>query len=89
MAEEAAPLSWIVGLSLDEVLDPLPAAPGSLGFEVFGRFWSRMRMMAARCVPASTASTDPFAQLVAVDLTSRPVTLSSLGPPPAPLENHC
>lgn len=35
-------------------------------------------------MPASTARTEPLAQLVAVDLTKIPVTLSSLGPPPAP-----
>lgn len=40
--------------------------------------------MAERCVPASTASIDPLAHLVAVDRTNSPVTLSSLGPPPEP-----
>lgn len=41
-------------------------------------------MMAAKCTPASTANKERFAHCVAVDLTSKPVTLSSEGPPPAP-----
>ena len=49
-----------------------------------GRCSSRILMIAARCVPASTASTDPFAHRVAVDRTRKPVTLSSHGPPPEP-----
>lgn len=54
----------------------------------FGRCCSKMPMMAARCVPASTASNDPFAQSVAVALTSKPVTLSSFGPPPEPYSGN-
>lgn len=45
---------------------------------------SRMRVIAARCDPASTANKDPFDQFEAVERTRRPVTSSSLGPPPEP-----
>lgn len=84
MAGEPPSLPASVDLVLDGGLGPLTLASESLKFGVFGRWCSKIRMIAARCVPASTASTDPFAQLVAVDLTSRPVTLSSFGPPPEP-----
>lgn len=40
--------------------------------------------MAARCEPASTASTEFLAHFAAVERTRKPVTLSSLGPPPEP-----
>ena len=49
-----------------------------------GRCSSSILMIAARCIPASTASTEPFCHPVHVDRTKRPVTLSSVGPPPAP-----
>lgn len=71
-------------LDFDAGLRLRSAGPGGFGTGVFGRCCSRMRIIPERCVPASTASNDPLAQLVAVDLTSRPVTLSSVGPPPAP-----
>lgn len=41
-------------------------------------------MITDKCTPASTANKERFAHCVAVDLTSKPVTLSSEGPPPAP-----
>lgn len=52
----------------------------------FGRCSAKILIIAARCMPASTAKTDPFDHCVAVDLTRRPVTLSSVGPPPAPFQ---
>ncbi len=45
---------------------------------------SRILMITDKCTPASTANKERFAHCVAVDLTSKPVTLSSEGPPPAP-----
>lgn len=45
---------------------------------------SKILIIAARWMPASTASSEPALQFVAIDLTRSPVTLSSLGPPPAP-----
>lgn len=40
--------------------------------------------MDARWAPASTARTEPLAQLEAVERTRNPVALSSLGPPDEP-----
>lgn len=58
-------------------------------FSVFMELWpSRIRDIAARWTPASTASKDPFFQPAAVERTRNAVTLSSLGPPPAPCENR-
>ena len=45
---------------------------------------SRILVIAARCEPASTARTEFLDHLVAVERTRKPVTLSSVGPPPAP-----
>lgn len=61
---------------LDEWLDFRDAACGSCS--------SKILIIAARWMPASTASSEPVLQFVAVDLTRSPVTLSSIGPPPAP-----
>lgn len=54
------------------------------GSETSGKCCSRIRVIAARCEPASTARTEFLDHLVAVDRTRKPVTLSSVGPPPAP-----
>ena len=53
-----------------------------------GKCSSKILMIAARCMPASTARREPFDQFEAVDLTRRPVTLSSVGPPPAPFQEQ-
>ena len=50
--------------------------------ETSGKFGSNRRVMAARCEPASTANTDPFTQFFDIERTRKPVTSSSLGPPP-------
>ena len=50
----------------------------------FGKCSSKIFRIAAKCIPASIAKTEPLDHCVAVDLTRRPVTLSSVGPPPAP-----
>lgn len=47
----------------------------------------RDRMMPARSVPASTATTEPLDHSVEADRTRRPVTASSLGPPVGPYGN--
>jgi len=49
-----------------------------------GSSWANIRVIAAMCVPASTASNEPLAHPEALDRTRSPVTLSSLGPPPEP-----
>ena len=54
----------------------------------FGKCSSKIFIIAARCMPASTAKTEPLDHCVDVDLTSRPVTLSSVGPPPAPFQER-
>jgi hypothetical protein len=54
------------------------------GSATSGKSCSSMRVMAARWEPASTAITEFLDQFVAVDRTRKPVTLSSLGPPPDP-----
>jgi hypothetical protein len=54
------------------------------GLETSGKSFSSMRVMAARWEPASTAKTEFLAHLEAVERTRKPVTLSSLGPPPEP-----
>lgn len=54
------------------------------GFEASGKSFVSIRVMAARCEPASTAKTEFLAHLAAVDRTRKPVTLSSFGPPPEP-----
>lgn len=57
-------------------------------FESFDAFpgdrFSRIFVMAARWVPASTASNEPLAHPAAVERTRKAVVLSSLGPPPEP-----
>src|SRR5436190_20612526 len=53
-----------------------------------GAYRSRVRMIPARSVPPSTATTDPLDHLVAIDRTKRPVTVSSLGPPEEPYKCH-
>jgi hypothetical protein len=53
--------------------------------EVFpGKRCSRILVMAARWVPASTASREPLLHAAAVERTRKAVVLSSLGPPPQP-----
>jgi hypothetical protein len=54
------------------------------GSETSGKSFSRMRVIAARWEPASTARTEFLAHFDAVERTRKPVTLSSLGPPPDP-----
>lgn len=51
--------------------------------EVLGKSASRIRQMEAKCEPASTARMEFLDHFVAQDRTRKPVTLSSLGPPPA------
>lgn len=54
------------------------------GSETSGKSLPSIRVIDARWEPASTAMTEFLAQFVAVDRTRKPVTLSSLGPPPEP-----
>lgn len=49
-----------------------------------GKCCSRILVMDAKCVPASTARMEFLDHFDAVARTSSPVTLSSFGPPPAP-----
>lgn len=67
---------------------PFGAGRGNLDAELesatSGKSCFSVRTIAARWVPASTAITEFFDQFVAVDRTRKPVTLSSLGPPPDP-----
>jgi hypothetical protein len=66
---------------------PLPYCEvdnGRSGSETSGKSWPSMRVIDARWDPASTAITEFLAQFVAIDRTRKPVTLSSLGPPPEP-----
>jgi hypothetical protein len=58
------------------------------GPDTSGKSLASMRVMAARWDPASTAKTEFFAHFAAVDRTRKPVTLSSLGPPPEPCESQ-
>lgn len=58
-------------------ISPLP----SFELEVY---CSRVRIIPASSVPASTATTEPFDHSVEVERTKRPVTLSSRGPPVLP-----
>ena len=86
MAREELPLRLSDGLDLRGVSVEGTVRGGSACFSLVarGKCSSKILMIAARCVPASTAKMEPFVQLVAVERTSKPVTLSSLGPPPAP-----
>lgn len=54
-----------------------------------GKCLSSMRVIGAKCEPASTASIEPLAQLLPTERTRKPVTLSSLGPPPEPRHITC
>jgi hypothetical protein len=49
-----------------------------------GKSFSRIRVIAARWEPASTARTEFLDHFEAVERTRKPVTLSSHGPPPEP-----
>jgi hypothetical protein len=60
------------------------AGDGGSRSETSGKCSSSMRVIDARWEPASTAMTEFLDQFVAVDRTRKPVTLSSLGPPPEP-----
>ena len=69
-------------------LCPEKGSRGGVRGMAFGKCSSKILIIAAKCMPASTAKTEPFDHCVAVDLTSKPVTLSSVGPPPAPFQEH-
>lgn len=58
----------------------------SAGAETSGRSRSSIRVIEAKCVPASTAKSEFLVHPAAVERIRSPVTLSSLGPPPEPCE---
>lgn len=68
----SAEFGVVIGESYGELVFPEPVCS------------SRIRMIPARWVPASTASNEPLAQAVAVDRMRYPETLPSLGPPADP-----